>query len=140
MSAETGCRRAWVTRVLETALAIGPERERGGLQPAFPCGSVRVHRPSRVSLGDGRLDTGIGAGADGSDCRRCGSAARCVALDPSRRSQGIARQPCAELVGTGAAIADVRKAIVRAAAAPFAVLIEGKQRRQGAGGSRDSSS
>jgi DNA-binding NtrC family response regulator len=48
----------------------------------------------------------------------------------ARRDEARSATAVPELVGTSEAIAQVRKAIVRAAAAPFAVLVEGERRRQ----------
>jgi len=48
----------------------------------------------------------------------------------ARRDEAWSATAVPELVGTSEAIAQVRKAIVRAAAAPFAVLVEGEMRRQ----------
>jgi hypothetical protein len=116
-------------RVLETALAIGPERQNGGSEIGIP---VRfASRMVAALVCRWPVDRVVSRDAgELMDLAAVILAPRLDAWLAARRDEARSATVVPELVGTSEAIAQVRKAIVRAAAAPFAVLVEGERRRQ----------
>jgi DNA-binding NtrC family response regulator/tetratricopeptide (TPR) repeat protein len=112
-------------RVLETGLTIGPERQNGGMELGVP-----VRFASRLIAGlVGRwpVDRAVYASAgELMDLSAVVLAPRIDAWLAARREEAKSTTAVPELVGVSEGIATVRKAIVRAAAAPFAVLVEGE--------------
>jgi DNA-binding NtrC family response regulator len=113
------------SRVLDAAQAIGPERERGGCEIGVP-----VRFGSRV-VGAliCRWTMGGSVPTPANDLMDLAAAVLAPRLDAwlsAKRDEATASLAVPELIGTSSAIAEVRKAIARAAAAPFAVLIEGE--------------
>ena len=112
-------------RVLETGFAIGPERQNGGLELGIP-----VRFASRVVAAlvcRWPVDRAITPDADELiELAMVMVAPRLDAWLSARHEEAKAATAVPELVGVSEAMATVRKAIVRAAAAPFAVLIEGE--------------
>jgi len=112
-------------RVLEAAFAIGPERQGGGWEIGVP---VRLgsRAPGAIVC---RWPVDRVVPADAADLLELAAviaAPRLDALLAARREDAKAATAVPELLGASEAMATVRKAIVRAAAAPFAVLIEGE--------------
>ena len=112
-------------RVLETGLAIGPERQNGGLELGIP-----VRFASRlVAALVCRWPVDRAITHDTGELVELATAMVAPRLDAwlaARREEAKAATAVPELLGVSEAMATVRKAIVRAAAAPFAVLIEGE--------------
>jgi DNA-binding NtrC family response regulator len=112
-------------RVLETGLAIGPERQNGGLELGLP-----VRFASRVVAAlvcRWPVDREItGDSGELVELATVMVAPRLDAWLAARHEEVKAATAVPELLGVSEAMATVRKAIVRAAAAPFAVLIEGE--------------
>ena len=112
-------------RVLEAAFAIGPERQGGGWEIGVPVrfgsrmpGAVVCRWPvDRVVPVDA---------AELLELAAVVAAPRLDALLAAHRDEAKAATAVPELLGASESMANVRKAIVRAAAAPFAVLIEGE--------------
>jgi hypothetical protein len=112
-------------RVLETRLAIGPERQNGGLELGLP-----VRFASRVVAAmvcrwpvDGSVSR------DANELVELATVMVAPRLDAwltTRHEEAKGATAVPELLGVSEAIIAVRKAIVRAAGAPFAVLIEGE--------------
>ena len=113
------------TRVLEAALPVGPERERGGWELGL---IVRLgSRAVGALVCRWPIDRVVPS--CGLEVMELAAAVLAPRLDTwlsSKRDEARATMAVPELIGVSAAMADVRKAIVRAAAAPFAVLIEGE--------------
>jgi len=113
------------SRVLETALAIGPERQNGGSEIGVP-----VRFASRmVAALVCRWPVDRVVSRDASEVMELAAAVVAPRLDAwlaARRDEARSATAVPELVGSSDAIAHVRKAIVRAAAAPFSVLVEGE--------------
>jgi DNA-binding NtrC family response regulator len=112
-------------RVLETGFAIGPERQSGGLELGIP-----VRFASRVVAAlVCRWPVDHSVGRDAGELVELATVMVAPRLDAwltARREEAKAATAVPELLGVSEAMATVRKAIVRAAAAPFAVLIEGE--------------
>ncbi len=113
------------SRVLEAAFAIGPERHKSGWETGVP-----VRFGSRTS-GAIVCRWPVDRTMPGDACELLELTAAIVAprldtLLTVTRDESKASMAVPELIGVSDAIAEVRKAIVRAAAAPFAVLIEGE--------------
>jgi two-component system response regulator HydG len=113
------------TRVLEAAFPIGPERHKGGWETGMP---VRFGaRTSGAIVCRWPVDRTLPR--DASELLELTAAIVAPRLDTLltvTRDESRASMAVPELIGVSDAIAEVRKAIVRAAAAPFAVLIEGE--------------
>jgi two-component system response regulator AtoC len=113
------------TRVLEAGFAIGPERQAGGWEMGLPVrfgsralGAIVCRWPvDRVVPADA---------AELLELAAILAAPRLDGLLAAARDEARGTTAVPELLGGSAAMAAVRKAIVRAAAAPFAVLIEGE--------------
>ena len=112
-------------RVLETGLAIGPERQNGGMELGIP-----VRFASRVVAAlVCRWPVDRAVGRDAGELVELATVMVAPRLDgwlAARHEEARSATAVPELLGVSEAIATVRKAIVRAAAAPFAVLIEGE--------------
>jgi len=113
------------SRVLEAAFAVGPERQAGGWEVGVPIrfgsrlvGGLACRWPvDREPPSDA---------AELLDLLAVVAAPRVDALLAARHEASRAAAAVPELLGVSEAMGVVRKAIVRAAAAPFAVLIEGE--------------
>jgi DNA-binding NtrC family response regulator len=113
------------TRVLESGIAIGPEAADRGHELAVP---VRLGMTLLASLGarwpadrppPGQAQTVL-------ELTAAVAAPRIEALLAVGREDAAAAIAVPELIGGSAGMGEVRKAVARAAAAPFAVLIEGE--------------
>ena len=112
-------------RVLETLLIIGSERQNGGLELGVPvrfasrlAGALVCRWPTDRIV---PTDTG-----ELLDLAAVMMAPRLDAYLAGHREEARTATAVPELLGISDAMANVRKAIVRAAVAPFAVLIEGE--------------
>jgi len=112
-------------RVLETGLAVGPERQNGGVELGIP-----VRFASRVLAAlvcrwpvDGAVSRDAGELVELASVM---VAPRLDAWLTARHDEATSAIAVPELLGVSEVMATVRKAIVRAAAAPFTVLIEGE--------------
>jgi len=112
-------------RVLETGLAVGPERQNGGVELGIP-----VRFASRVLAAlvcrwpvDGAVSRDAGELVELASVM---VAPRLDAWLTARHDEAKSAIAVPELLGVSELMATVRKAIVRAAAAPFTVLIEGE--------------
>ena len=112
-------------RVLEAAFPVGPEKQTGGSEIGMP-----VRFASRVVgalVCRWPIDRALPAdAAELLELTAVIAAPRLDALLAAGRDEARAATVVPELLGVSEAMANVRKAIVRAAAAPFAVLIEGE--------------
>jgi two-component system NtrC family response regulator len=113
------------SRVLDTVQTIGPERQRGGCEMGVP-----VRLGSHVIGGlvcRWTIDASVPApAAELMELTAAVLAPRLEAWLTAKRDEAKASLAVPELIGTSSTMAEVRKAIARAAAAPFAVLIEGE--------------
>jgi DNA-binding NtrC family response regulator len=112
-------------RVLETGFAIGPERQNGGLELGVP-----VRFASRVLAAFVcRWPIDCAVSPDANDLVELAAvmvAPRMDAWLAARVDEAKSTTAVPELLGVSEAMTTVRRAIVRAAAAPFTVLIEGE--------------
>ena len=112
-------------RVLETGLPIGPERQSGGMELGIP-----VRFASRmVAALVCRWPVDRAVSGDAGELVELAAVMVAPRLDAwlaACREEAKAATAIPELLGVSDAMATVRKSIVRAAAAPFAVLIEGE--------------
>ena len=112
-------------RVLEAGTVVGPEIVESGCEIGVPVrlggraiGALTVRWPAdRTSPGDAPSLLTLAAAV---------AAPRLDSLTQTSRQVAQASTAVPELVGVGTVIADVRRAVVRAATAPFSVLIEGE--------------
>jgi len=112
-------------RVLEAGTLVGPEAVESGHEIGAPVrlggrliGALAVRWPAdRTSPGDAPSLLVLAAAV---------AAPRLDSLTHTTRQVAQASTAVPELVGVSAAIGDVRRAVVRAASAPFSVLIEGE--------------
>jgi DNA-binding NtrC family response regulator len=112
-------------RVLQAGLAIGPEAGTGGTEHGVPVrigtrmlGALCARWPAdRLPPADAREVLELAAAV---------VAPRVEAMQSIARETAFASTSIPELVGSSEAINDVRRAVTRAATAPFAVLIEGE--------------
>jgi DNA-binding NtrC family response regulator len=112
-------------RILEAGIAIGPEAGDPGREVGVP-----------VRLGDrvlaaliARWPADAGPRPEASDVLQLAAAVaapRIESLLSAARAESRTATAIPELVGTSAVMADVRSAVARAAASPFAVLIDGE--------------
>jgi DNA-binding NtrC family response regulator/tetratricopeptide (TPR) repeat protein len=112
-------------RVLRAGIAIGPEVESAGVEHGVP-----IRLGSRL-LGAlcVRWPVDRTAGTDARDVLELAAALlapRVDTLQSVAREAAVASTAIPELVGASDAMADVRRAVARAASAPFAVLVEGE--------------
>ena len=120
-----GCATTLGSRALEAAFPIGPEQVWGGRELAVPVrlgarvlGAIACRWP---------VDWPVPADAgELIEVTAAVAAPRLEALLAVARESSAASLSVPELIGESEAIADVRRAVVRAAAAPFGVLIEGE--------------
>jgi len=112
-------------RVLETGLAIGPERQNGGLELGVP-----VRFASRVLAAlVCRWPIDCAVSRDAGELTELATVMLAPRLDAwlaAGLDEAKSATAVPELLGVSEAMTTVRKAIVRAAAAPFTVLIEGE--------------
>ena len=113
------------TRVLDAGFAIGPERQAGGWELGLP---VRIgSRTLGALISRWPLDRDVPPdAAELLEVAAVIAAPRVDALQSAAREATQASTAVPELLGVSDAIAIVRRGIVRAAAAPFNVLIEGE--------------
>jgi DNA-binding NtrC family response regulator len=113
------------TRVLDAGFAIGPERQTGGWEVGLP---VRFgSRMLGALVSRWPLDRDVPPdAAELLELAAVIAAPRVDALQSAARDAMRASTAVPELLGVSDAIASVRRAIIRAAAAPFNVLIEGE--------------
>ena len=111
-------------RALEAGTVIGPESAESGWEIAVPVrlgsrliGALCARWPADRSPGDALPLLNLACAV---------AAPRVESLSHSGREAAQAATAIPELVGVSAAIGDVRRAVLRAAAAPFSVLIEGE--------------
>jgi DNA-binding NtrC family response regulator len=112
-------------RVLEAGIPIGPDAEDAASEWGVP---VRLG-PRLLAALVARWPADQSPPAHTADLLAVAAAVaapRVEALLSSSRESSAAAVAIPELVGTSAAMADVRRAVARAAAAPFAVLIDGE--------------
>jgi len=125
MSAGSGLATGLGPRVLRAGIAIGPEAGSAGREQGVPvrfgprllgalCARWPVDRTPPVDAGD-ILDLAAAI-----------LAPRVEGMQSVARETAAASTSIPELVGSSQAITEVRRAVTRAAAAPFAVLIEGE--------------
>ena len=113
------------SRVLDAGIDLGPEGGEGGCEIGVPVrlgsrlvGAIVVRWPAdRRAPDQARELIALAAAA---------AAPRVDAMRAAARETSRASTLVPELVGTSAAIEEVRRAVARAAGAPFAVLIEGE--------------
>jgi DNA-binding NtrC family response regulator/tetratricopeptide (TPR) repeat protein len=113
------------TRVLEAGIAIGPEAVDAGIELALP---VRLGSRLLASLG-ARWPVDRPAPPHARallELTAAVAAPRIDSLLAGRREAAAASIAVPELVGASAGMTELRQAITKAAAAPFAVLIEGE--------------
>jgi transcriptional regulator with PAS, ATPase and Fis domain len=125
MSAGSGLATLVGARVLEAGIAIGPEAGSAGRELGVPIrlgsrllGALCVRWPVDRAPSTHALDVLELAAAVVSP--------RVESLQTAARDVAVASTSIPDLVGASAAIDEVRRAVTRAAAAPFAVLIEGE--------------
>jgi DNA-binding NtrC family response regulator len=113
------------SRVLEAGIGIGPERHAHGWELAVP---VRLGSTMLASLG-ARWPADRTPPEHARDFLELAAAvatARVDAMLAASREEAATSITIPEFVGGSAVIAELRGAVARAAAAPFAVLIEGE--------------
>jgi DNA-binding NtrC family response regulator/tetratricopeptide (TPR) repeat protein len=125
MSAGSGLPTEIGPRILRAGIAIGPDAEGAGGEQGVP-----IRLGSRL-LGAlcVRWPVDRTPAVDASDILELAAAVlapRVDAMQSIARETAVAATAIPELVGSSQAIADVRRAVARAAGAPFAVLIEGE--------------
>ncbi|HET9193959.1 MAG TPA: sigma 54-interacting transcriptional regulator [Vicinamibacterales bacterium] len=111
-------------RALEAGTVIGPESAESGWEMAVPVrlgsrliGALCARWPADRSPGDALTLLNLASAV---------AAPRVESLSHDVRAVAQAATAIPELVGVSAAIGEVRRAVLRAAAAPFSVLIEGE--------------
>jgi DNA-binding NtrC family response regulator len=125
ISVGSGLPTALGPRVLQAGIAIGPDADGAGGEQGVPIrlgsrllGALCVRWPiDRTPPTDAGAVLELAAAV---------LAPRVDAMQSVARHAAAASTAIPELVGSSGAIADVRRAVQRAAAAPFAVLIEGE--------------
>jgi DNA-binding NtrC family response regulator len=112
-------------RVLETGIVIESRPDGGGSEMGVP---VRLgSRLVAALVARWPADRAVPAGARSIlELTAAVAAARVDGMQAAAREVASSSMAMPELVGPSAAIAEVRRAVARAAAAPFAVLIEGE--------------
>ena len=113
-------------RAIDTGLAIPPGQYGDGVEAAAPIryggrtvGALMSRWPADVSLSTGNATALLAAAA-----AACAPDV-CAAIDRLAPQQAASRGGALELIGSGAAIDEVRRALQRAASTSFPVLIEG---------------
>jgi DNA-binding NtrC family response regulator len=113
------------SRVLDAGIAIGPESDDPGQEIGVP---VRLGSRLLAALA-ARWPADRAAGLDATELLTLAAAAaapRIESLLAEARAAAQVATSIPELIGTGPAMSEVRRAVARAAAAPFAVVIEGE--------------
>ena len=117
-------------RAIDTGLAIPPGQYGDGVEAAAPIryggrtvGALMSRWPADVSLSTGNATALLAAAA-----AACAPDV-CAAIDRLAPQQAASRGGALELIGSGAAIDEVRRALQRAASTSFPVLIEGESGR-----------
>ena len=124
-SAGTGLPSRLGQRALEAGIGIGPEQRDGVWQAAAPVRSG--HRLLGVITCRWPLGRdACGAARDLLELTAAAVAPRVDALLAGRAAAAQATTAVPELLGVSEAIAELRRAIARAATAPFSVLVEGE--------------
>ena len=124
-SAGTGLPSRLGQRALEAGIVVGPEQRDGVWQAAVPMRAG--HRVLGVLTCRWPLGRDALSGAGGLlELAAAILAPRADILLAARAEAAKATTAVPELIGESDAIADVRRAIARAATAPFAVLVEGE--------------
>ncbi len=115
-------------RALEAGTVVGPEVVESGWEVAVPVrlgSQLLAVLAARWPADSSRTQESLGVLK-----LACAVAApRVESLTTTARQTAAAATAIPELVGVSAAMGDVRRAVTRAAAAPFSVLIEGAMRR-----------
>ena len=113
-------------RAIDTGLAIPPGQYGDGVEAAAPIryggrtvGALMSRWPADVSLSTGNATALLAAAA-----AACAPDV-CAAIDRLAPQQAASRGGALELIGSGVAIDEVRRAVQRAASTSFPVLIEG---------------
>jgi DNA-binding NtrC family response regulator len=125
LGAGSGLQTHLASRVLEAGIAIGPERHTQGWELAVP---VRLGATLLAAL-SARWPadrTPPEHARDFLELAAAVAAARVDAMLADGREEAAASVTIPELVGGSAVIAELRRSVARAAAAPFSVLIEGE--------------
>jgi DNA-binding NtrC family response regulator len=125
MSSGSGFATELGPRVLQAGVAIGPETATAGSEHGVP---VRLGSRLLGAL-SARWPMDRTPPADAGDLLELAAAViapRVEAMQSVARHAAIASTSIPELVGSSEAINEVRRAVTRAASAPFAVLIEGE--------------
>ena len=125
MSVGSGLATELGPRVLQAGIAIGPEADGGGSEQGAPIrlgsrllGALCVRWPvDRTPPADSGIVLELAAAV---------LAPRVEGMQAIARQTAAASTAIPELVGSSEAITGVRRAVARAAAAPFAVLVEGE--------------
>jgi DNA-binding NtrC family response regulator len=125
LSAGTGPPSECGPRVLAAGIAIGPERGEHATEMAVPVrlGSTLLAALSARWLHDRRPGSNA---RELLDLLAAAAAPRVEAMLTTARAESRTSVLVPELVGGSAAMSELRKAIARAAGAPFAVLIQGE--------------
>jgi DNA-binding NtrC family response regulator len=125
LSAGAGMATALGARVLEAGFAIGPEAYEQGWELAVPVRIGSTMLASFAARWPHDRQPPVHA-RELLELAAAVAAPRVEAMLAIRRDESVASLEVSELVGGSAAMVEVRKAVAKAAAAPFAVLIEGE--------------
>jgi hypothetical protein len=128
MSGGSGLATELGPRVLQTGIAMGPETGNAGGEHGVP---IRLG-PRLLGALCARWPVDRTPPADAGELLALAAAVlapRVEAMQSVARDAAVASTSIPELVGSSQAINEVRRAVTRAASAPFAVLIEGSMRR-----------
>ena len=126
MSVGSGLATELGSRVLEAGISIGPEIESAGGEDGC-ADSSRAHDCSARLCARWPVDrTPPSHAGDVLELAAAILSPRVESMQSVARDVAVASTSIPELVGASAAIDEVRRAVTRAAAAPFAVLIEGE--------------
>jgi DNA-binding NtrC family response regulator len=125
LSHGTGTAATLGARAIEAGVVIGPESSRGGREIAVP---IRLGQRILGAFA-ARWPSDVPAPAQAGECMALAAAIaapRIDAMGAAARVAAASSTAIPELVGEGRAMAELRAAVVKAAAAPFSVLIEGE--------------
>ena len=125
LSAGTGLASTIGSRVIDAGIAIGPERVDSTLQIGLP---IRIGSRLVAAIA-ARWPADRAPSLDAAALLEMVAAVAAPRVDASlhrARTEAEAATLIPELVGISRAIAEVRQAVARAAAAPFSVLVEGE--------------
>jgi DNA-binding NtrC family response regulator len=112
-------------RCVEAGIIIGPEQHDGGWQAAVPVRTGHRVLAALVCRWPAGRDV-VGGVTEAIDLAAVAVAPRVDSMLSARVEVARAAAAVPELLGASHAIAEVRRSIARAAAAPFTVLIEGE--------------